>query len=164
MTSIAQRRRVSEPRMTRPKRHRVPIIGPFTVNLVLLIGAAYMIMPVSWLIFAVTKNAQNLYTTPGFAFGDIALIENITMVLSDSNGVFVRWMGNSILYAGVGAVLGGLIAVMAGYAFDKLEFRGKKLSFTLVLVGVLIPKTATVLPLYFLAASAGLTNSMWAKI
>lgn len=144
--------------------HRNGFISTFTVNGLLILGSAYMVVPVLWLLFASTKNTTDLYGTGAYSFGDFSLFENIGNVLAQDNGVFLRWMGNSVLYAGVGAVLGGLISVMAGYAFDKFEFRGKNSLFGLVLVGVLIPNTATVLPMYLLASLVGVTNTVWAVL
>ncbi|BCW60433.1 carbohydrate ABC transporter permease [Paenarthrobacter nicotinovorans] len=133
-----------------------------TVNGLLIIGSAYMVVPVLWLVFASTKNAADLYGTSAYALGNFSLFENIANVANQDGGLFFRWLGNSVMYAGVGAVLGSLISVMAGYAFDKFQFRWKDSLFGFVLVGVLIPNTATVLPMYLLASLVGMTNTIWA--
>ncbi|WP_082599847.1 carbohydrate ABC transporter permease [Agromyces sp. Root81] len=145
----------------RPQRALGSTIG---VNGILVLGAAYMVLPILWLVFAATKDTKDLYGTGAFSFGDFSLWSNIVDVVTEGDGIFLRWMANSVMYAGVGAIIGGLISVMAGYAFDKFEFRGKGALFGAVLVGVLIPNTATVLPLYLLGAAVGLTNTVWAVI
>lgn len=134
----------------------------FTVNALLILGCAYMVLPVLWLFFASTKNAADLYSTGAYAFGQPSFVQNVGAVLGQDGGVFFRWMANSMFYAGFGAIFGGLISVMAGYAFDKFQFRGKDSFFGLVVVGVLIPNTATVLPMYLLASVFGITNTIWA--
>ena len=136
----------------------------FTVNGLLVIGSAYMVVPVLWLLFASTKNTADLYGTSAYSLGKFSFFDNFAAVAGQDGGVFFRWMGNSVLYAGVGAVVGSLISVMAGYAFDKFEFRGKDSLFGFVLVGVLIPNTATVLPMYLLASLVGMTNTIWAVL
>ncbi len=136
----------------------------FTVNALLILGCAYMVLPVVWLFFASTKNTADLYGTAAYALGEPAFLENIMAVLNQDGGVFLRWMANSMFYAAFGAILGGLISVMAGYAFDKFQFRGKDSFFGIVLVGVLIPNTATVLPMYLLASVFGITNTIWAVL
>jgi multiple sugar transport system permease protein len=151
------------PRARGTRRSHRPIGSSFTVNGLLLLGCAYMVFPLVWLLFAATKDAAALYGTNAFTFSG-ALWQNIVDVVTEGDGVFVRWMLNSILYSGVGALFGGLISLMAGYAFDKFEFRGKGALFGFVLVGVLIPNTATVLPLYLLGAAVGVTNTIWAVI
>ncbi|MBD8583554.1 carbohydrate ABC transporter permease [Frigoribacterium sp. CFBP 8766] len=146
-----------------PRRARRGILSTVGVNGLLIVGAAYMILPLLWLVFAATKDAKGLYSGDAFTFGG-ALLANMQQLFTQDGGIFVRWLANSILYAGIGAVVGGFIAVMAGYAFDKFQFRGKRGLYASVLVGVLIPNTATVIPLYLLAATAGVTNTIWAVI
>ena len=152
-----------------PKRPRVRnarhrnIGSRIAVNGILVVGSAYMILPLLWLVFASTKDSAGLYSGDAFSFGG-ALLANLDQLFSQDGGIFLRWLGNSILYAGIGAIVGGFFAVMAGYAFDKFNFRGKKQLYAAVLVGVLIPNTATVIPLYLLAASIDATNTMWAVI
>ncbi|MGO4435559.1 carbohydrate ABC transporter permease, partial [Paenarthrobacter sp. RAF9] len=113
----------------------------FTVNALLILGCAYMVLPVVWLLFASTKNTADLYGTAAYAFGQPAFFDNVAAVLNQDGGVFLRWMANSMFYAAFGAVFGGLISVMAGFAFDKFQFRGRDSFFGIVLVGVLIPNT-----------------------
>ncbi|BAS12495.1 L-arabinose transport system permease protein AraQ [Arthrobacter sp. Hiyo8] len=134
------------------------------MNALLILGSAYMVLPVLWLFFASTKSTADLYGTAAYAFGHPAFFDNVVAVLSQDGGVFLRWMANSMFYAAFGAVFGGLISVMAGYAFDKFQFRGKDSFFGIVLVGVLIPNTATVLPMYLLASVFGITNTIWAVL
>lgn len=147
-------------RSPRPSRRTAAKVG---VNGLLVLGSAYMVLPLLWLVFAATKDAGDLYSGNAFAFGT-DLIVNLQRLLAQDDGIFLRWLRNSILYAGIGAVVGGFVSLMAGYAFDKFEFRGKRGLYASVLVGVLIPNTATVIPLYLLAASIGLTNTIWAVL
>ncbi|MGC7152887.1 carbohydrate ABC transporter permease [Paenarthrobacter ureafaciens] len=160
---------LSRPRTTPPpatKRRRPAMHGgigsTLAVNALLVLGCAYMVLPVLWLFFASTKNTADLYGTAAYAFGEPAFFDNVLTVINQDGGIFLRWMANSMFYAAFGAILGGLISVMAGYAFDKFNFRGKNSFFGFVLVGVLIPNTATVLPLYLLASVVGITNTIWA--
>jgi len=162
LTDRTRREAASTPprRRGRAARRLPAVLG---VNGLLLVGAAYMVLPLLWLVFAVTKDAGGLYGGDAFTFGG-AFVDNLRLLLGKDGGIFLRWLANSILYAGVGAVVGGFVSLMAGYAFDKFSFRGKKTLFAAVLVGVLIPNTATVIPLYLLAAAAGVTNTVWAVI
>jgi len=144
----------------RPRRH---IASTGAVNGLLVLGSAYMVLPLLWLVFAVTKDPASLYGSSAFTPGG-AFFENMQRLVTEDDGLFLRWLANSILYAGVGAIVGGFVALMAGYAFDKFSFRGKNTLFGSVLIGVLIPNTATVIPLYLLAASIGATNTIWAVL
>lgn len=132
------------------------------VNAVLAIGAAYMLFPLVWLASAASKSMNELFNGEMFHFDAGQLLDNLQALAAQNDGIFVRWYLNSFLYAGGGAIIGALVCVAAGYAFDKYDFRGKEKLFGLVLAGVLVPTTALALPLYLLASRLGVINTFWA--
>ncbi|MGW3831947.1 carbohydrate ABC transporter permease [Streptomyces microflavus] len=134
------------------------------VNGVLLIAALYTLFPLIWLLTATTKDAGNLLGGDVFSFEGFDLAHNLSELTSYQDGIYFRWYGNSLLYAGVGALGCSLVSVAAGYAFDKYRFRGKEKLFALVLLGVLLPSTALSLPLYLLAVETGTVNTYWAVL
>ncbi|KPL32008.1 sugar ABC transporter permease [Streptomyces anulatus] len=135
-----------------------------SVNVVLLIAAVYTLFPLVWLLTAATKDAGNLLGGDVFSFEGFDLGHNLFELTSYQDGIYFRWYGNSLLYAGIGALGCSLISVAAGYAFDKYRFRGKEKLFALVLLGVLLPSTALSLPLYLLAVETGTVNTYWAVL
>ncbi|ROQ66714.1 carbohydrate ABC transporter membrane protein 2 (CUT1 family) [Streptomyces sp. 840.1] len=134
------------------------------VNGVLVIAAVYTLFPLIWLVTAATKDAGNLLGGDVFSFEGFNLGGNLSALSTYQDGVYFRWYGNSLLYAGIGALGCSLISVAAGYAFDKYRFRGKEKLFALVLLGVLLPSTALSLPLYLLAVKTGTVNTYWAVL
>ena len=76
-----------------------------------------------------------------------------------------KWLFNSLVVA-ISVVVGNVIfASMAGYAFAKLHFKGKKLLFYLILVGMMIPYQVTQVPLYILIVNTfRLSNTFLALI
>jgi multiple sugar transport system permease protein len=52
-----------------------------------------------------------------------------------------------------------LTATMAGYAFGRLNFPGKKAMFTLVLVQMMIPSQIFIIPQYLMVSKLGIMNS-----
>ncbi|XCM34043.1 carbohydrate ABC transporter permease [Streptomyces parvus] len=121
-------------------------------------------MPLTWLLIASTKSYRDLFATNPFSLGDFAFLSNLNALLEYNDGVFVRWMLNSLLYTVVASLLSTLISVACGYAFDKYAFRGREKWFGVVLVGVLIPSTVVQLPLYLMASELGLVNTYWAVL
>jgi len=130
--------------------------------LVMGVFTLYFLVPVWWLLVASTKSRSQLTTTNGLWFADVNLVENIRMLLEYNGGVYLRWMLNSVLYAGGGALVAPLLASMCGYALAKYQFRGRELLFNVVLGGVLVPATALALPLFLIFSQVNLTNTMWA--
>ncbi|MFJ6535461.1 carbohydrate ABC transporter permease [Paenarthrobacter sp. NPDC091711] len=135
------------------------------VTALLVVVALYFLIPVYWVFVASTKSTEDLFSTNGFWFAPtFSLWENIGRVLTYDNGIFGRWFLNSAIYAGVGALLATYFAAAGGYALAKYEFRGRNLVFGTILGGVLVPGTATALPLFLLFSQMGLANTYWSVL
>jgi multiple sugar transport system permease protein len=125
----------------------------------------YFLFPLVWLVVASTKNNADLFSSFGLWFGkSFSLWDNLVSVFTTQNGIFLHWILNTILYAGVSAVGASLLCTMAGYAFAKYDFPGGKLLFSVTLGAIMIPMTALAIPTYLLFSAAGITNSPWAII
>lgn len=135
------------------------------VTALLVVVALYFLIPVYWVVVAATKSTGDLFSTNGFWFAPtFSLWDNLAKVLSYDDGIFIRWFLNSVLYAGVGALLATYFAAAGGYALAKYVFRGRNLVFGTILGGVLVPGTATALPLFLLFSQLGLANTYWSVL
>ncbi|MEV6963381.1 carbohydrate ABC transporter permease [Streptomyces sp. NPDC051207] len=121
-------------------------------------------MPLTWLLVNATKNNGDLFGRPGFALGDFSLFTNLADMFTYQGSVFGRWLANSLLYSVVGSVGSTLLALLAGYAFDKYPFPGKEKLYGLVLLGILVPHTVVSLPMYLMASDIGLANTYWSVL
>ncbi|WP_254845611.1 carbohydrate ABC transporter permease [Microbacterium sp. RURRCA19A] len=129
----------------------------------LLLGAAYCLLPVLWVLIAATKSSGDLFSTfTFFPSGD--LWANITELSQFRGGLFWRWMANTALYAGVGALLSTYISALSGHVLAKFQFRGKNVVFAILLMGVLVPGVILAVPQYFLLAKAGLAGTYWSVL
>jgi len=79
-------------------------------------------------------------------------------------GNFDRGLLNSFIVAATVSVVSAVLSTLAGYAFGAMRFRGSDALFYLLLVGLIFPYEATVIPLYYVFKDAGLTDSYWALI
>lgn len=151
---------VSRPQSSR--RFNLETIGSMTF---LFIFVIYFLIPFFWLIVSSTKNAGDLFGTFGLWFApNFELWNNLQQLFTYNDGIYVRWLGNTLLYAGVGSIIGTFLAAMAGYALAKYNFRGRNLVFSVVLGAILVPGTALALPLYLLMSQVQLTNTYWAVL
>lgn len=132
------------------------------VNTVVVLFAVYSLFPLLWLVTAAMKEPTNIFGSGLFDIDVTAIVGNVGNVVTTEGGIYPRWYLNSLLYAGLGALLSSLIAVAAGYAFDKYRFRGKERLFAVVLLGVLVPIAALALPMYLVASQVGVVNTFWA--
>ncbi|KQV03317.1 MULTISPECIES: carbohydrate ABC transporter permease [unclassified Kitasatospora] len=132
-------------------------------TLILLLGAVYCLVPIIWVVMASTKNGQELFTTFTFAPGS-GFLDNLSELSAYRDGVYWRWMLNSALYAGFGALLSAALSGVTGYALAKYRFRGRNALFSILLAGVLMPPITLAIPQYLLMAEAGLADSYWSVL
>ena len=79
--------------------------------------------------------------------------------MSHDDGVYLRWLLNTVLYAVVSAGGAALLATVGGYGFAKFQFPGKR-SRSPVLGSIMVPSTALAIPTYLLfAGSASSTRA-----
>jgi raffinose/stachyose/melibiose transport system permease protein len=79
-------------------------------------------------------------------------------------GHFSTYFFNSIVVAIPTVALVLICSTLAAYAFSLMKFRGKNLLFTIFLVGLTIPLSILIIPLFYDLLALGLLNTYWAMI
>ena len=159
---ISTAQELAIPRQERPSRFNLSSMGAMTI---LLIFTLYFLIPFFWLVVSSTKSQADLFGTFGLWFApNFNLFANLQSLFTYNNGIFGRWLLNTLLYAGVGSVGGTFLAAMAGYALAKYVFRGRDLTFSIILGAILVPAATLALPLYLMMSAVGLTNTIWAVL
>ncbi|MFI0371552.1 carbohydrate ABC transporter permease [Actinomadura sp. 1N219] len=131
---------------------------------VLAVAAGYFLVPIYWLVVASTKSSDGLLGSSPLWFAEPRPWRNLMDLLSYDDGIYLRWLGNTVLYSGVGASAATLLAAGAGHAMAKFDFRGREAAFKVVLGGVLVPTTVLALPLYLMFSRIGLANTYWSVL
>jgi multiple sugar transport system permease protein len=130
------------------------------LTLLLSLFLVYSLAPLVYLVLSATKTNGDLFATFGFGFGtEFNLWQNLVDLFSRDSGMFLRWMFNSVAYSTISGAGAALLATAAGYAFAKFKFRGRNLTFGLVLGAVFVPQTALVVPIFLLLALSGLSDN-----
>jgi multiple sugar transport system permease protein len=112
-----------------------------------------------------SKTQSDLFDSFGLWFsGDFALFSNIADTLTYDDGIFLRWLGNTLLYVVVGAGGATALAVLGGYGLAKFSFPGKRAVFAIVIGAVAVPGTALAVPTFLMFSQMGLTNTPWSVI
>ncbi|MEU3842769.1 carbohydrate ABC transporter permease [Streptomyces sp. NPDC028635] len=125
----------------------------------------YSLVPLLWLVISATKTQEGLSRSSGLWFdGDFALWDNITQTFTYDDGVFTRWLLNTVLYVVVGAGGATFLAVLGGYALAKFAFPGRRAVFAVVIGAVAVPGTALAVPTFLMFSTMGLTDTPWAVI
>ncbi len=170
MTSLLTSRRpaASRPPAERPRRAATRR-APRNITAHIFLGALiiYFLIPLWWLIVASSKDATGLFGgTNGALWFDknIDFVGNFRDLFTFNGGIYLRWLGNSLLYSLSGGLGATVLAVLAGYGFAKFKFRGRNVAFALLLGAVMVPVTALVIPTFIMMAGLQLTNTIWAVI
>ena len=127
----------------------------------------YFLIPIWWLFVASTKTAAGLFNgSNGALWFDqtFALLPNLKVLFTYNDGIYLRWIANSLFYAVAGGVGATVLAVLAGYGFAKFRFRGRRLMLSVLLGSVMVPLTALVIPTFILFSNINLTDTVWAVI
>ena len=130
------------------------------IYLVLLGAASIALAPLVWLVAATTKGPDDLFHYTFFAPRFSAVnFQDLFRTVS-----FLRYLVNSVFIACTTVMVQLFFSSLAGFAFAKYEFRGKRLLFAVVLASVSIPQFVTIIPVYGLMVKLGLVNTYWGLI
>lgn len=163
IVALDQRSRAAS-RGNSPRGMRESVVSRTGAMMIMAVFTLYFLIPVWWLLVASTKSRSQFTSTAALWFtpdGLANLVDNLRTLFVYNSGLYLRWVLNSVLYAGVGALLGTLVAAMCGYALAKYRFRGREALFNVVLSGVLVPATALALPLFLIFSQIKLTDTYW---
>jgi len=129
---------------------------------VLLFGLLFLFtiffaLPLIWMGITAIK-PFNEWLTPNFIPINPTL-NNFTSIFNDATLPVARWFFNSFFIATVFTVLIVVIDSLAAYAYARMEFRGRKLMFALLLTTLVMPGIMFVIPNYITIAELGWIGS-----
>jgi raffinose/stachyose/melibiose transport system permease protein len=127
---------------------------------VLAVFAVVAIYPILSIILLAFHKRSDLVT--GFSIPNHLSFK--TFETAWSQGGFGRGLLNSFIVAAAVSLATAVLSTLSGYAFGAMRFRGSDALFYLLLIGLIFPYEATVIPLYYVFKDAGLTDSLWALI
>lgn len=115
-------------------------------HLVGIIAAVYALVPLLWVLDASLNGLSNLSTSS--LIPDHISLDNYRKLLSDPNYPYLTWYKNTMLIAGIAALLQVAIAASAAYAFSRLRFKGRRVSMLGILVIQMFPQLLALVALY----------------
>lgn len=77
---------------------------------------------------------------------------------------FSTYFKSSVIVVVPVVVLSVILSTMSGFAFGMFRFPGQNVLLLLILLGLMVPFEAVIIPLWQLMGSLGLRNSYWALI
>lgn len=128
----------------------------------MVVAAFTWFIPILWMLsMALTPNDVLQQQSAGL-FPTHFTLANFSGVFR--TGDLGRWFVNSFVVTVLTTVITVLFCAMAGYAFAKIDFPGRKALFVATLAGLMVPKEAMFIPLFLMFSDAHLQNNYSALI
>lgn len=135
-----------------------PTIGDVLTYIMLVVGTFIMFGPVVWLVLSSFKEAGELYKLPPALFPEKFTLSGYTEALDQFP--FLLYMRNSVFVTFASTLLTLLVNSMAAFALSKYRFRGRNVLFMVILSTLVVPLAVIMIPVYFVIANLGMTNSL----
>ncbi|WP_026526840.1 carbohydrate ABC transporter permease [Butyrivibrio sp. VCD2006] len=123
----------------------------------LIIVSIFSVFPLFWMITAATNQSVDV-SRGKIWFGNFAA-QNFNNLVNSSN--LWKSFGNSLLYATVQTLLCIFICSLAGYGFELYHDKAKDILFAILLMAMMIPGVATMIPLFTMMSKLKLLNTVW---
>lgn len=134
-------------------------------NTLAYVAMAFMgvlfLFPLLWSVVSSLKPEAEIMNYPPKWIADFTLI-NYKSVLAQYP--YTGWMMNSLIITILSTLFVLVLTTPAAYAFGRLNFKGKKVIFTLIVSMLLIPIQAYIVPLFLLVSKLKLLNTFAALI
>lgn len=127
------------------------------------IGAVFMFLPFLWMFASSMRPLGEAYGLPP-SFWPERINFDAYLELISSNVPFLRMYLNSLIVATMTTLGVILTSSMAAFAFSRLSFKGKEPIFLLLLVGLMVPPSLVLIPLFFGFARLNLLDTIWALV
>jgi arabinogalactan oligomer/maltooligosaccharide transport system permease protein len=117
----------------------------------------FSLFPIVFVVSAALNPLGTLSSTDALPTG--ASFGNFGNLLSDTD--FARWFGNSVLIAGVAAVLSVFLSALAAYAFSRMRFRGRRVGLLALLLIQMFPQFLAIVAIFLMFSAI---TDLWPAI
>jgi len=133
------------------------------IHFILILVSITMLVPFLWMILTAFKSiGEATSVSPFVIFPSVWMTENFTTVINNLD--FVNLYINTLLLIACRVIAAVLTATIAGYAFARLQFRGRDFMFSLILFQMMVPGQIFIIPQYQMVAKMGLANTIFALV
>jgi multiple sugar transport system permease protein len=139
------------------------IITTIVIHVVLIFFSILMIVPFAWMFLTAFKSiTEATQVNPFIIFPSVWRTDAFKTVWKNMN--FALLYKNTILLIFWRVVCAVCTATFAGYAFARLEFKGKGIMFGLVLFQMMIPSQIFTIPQYLMVSKLNALNTMFGLV
>lgn len=137
-------------------------IGKVILWVVLIAVAVIQLFPLIWLVDFSLGSSNEMFTNGLLIIPEKIRWDNYVKAFVDGN--FLHYLRNSVLINTLAVVLVVIISIMAAFACQRMKWKMSALVSTLLVMGMMIPIHATLLPNYKIYNMLHLTDTLWALL
>lgn len=126
---------------------------------VLIIISLFMILPFIWMLSTSFKLAADIFGYPPRFIPDNPVLDNYTYVIINKHAF--RYLYNTAVIAILSTIATLFFSTLAGYAFAKYDFPGKKGLFAFLLATMVIPGAVMMVPAFIIIRKIGWVDTIW---
>lgn len=134
----------------------------FIMYICLTLVAVVQIFPLIWLINFSVASSNELFTNGLLIIPEKFRWDNYVTAFVDGN--FLLYLKNSVLINVIAVVLVIFISIISAYAITRMEWKLSSTVRNILLLGMMIPIHATLLPNYVIYDKLGITDTFWALL
>lgn len=138
------------------------VVLEIPVAVMLIILTLLVLVPVIWMVFSAFKPEKEIILWPPTFIPNSFTLENFTDVQDRID--ILRYILNSVIYAGGTTALAVVVNCMAGYAYAFYDFKGKTGMFLMTLATMMVPFQVIMVPLFLVVYKMGMYDSYWGLI
>lgn len=132
---------------------RIILIIPFLL---------YVLFPFYWIIITAFKTELQITQRTSIFWPEPWTFEQLRSLLYETG--YPLWFRNTVMVASIATLLSVTLSALAGYALARLQFRGRGMLTTALLITYLLPGSLMFIPLYRILSTLGVIDSLAALI
>ena len=133
------------------KKHKIML------RILFLLVSFGQLFPLIWLVDFSFNSSSDFFSSSILKWPSSPQWQNYINAWVD--GKFPKYLLNSVLISAVTIILTVFLSLSLAYAFTRMQWKTRSFFFTIILLGIMIPIHATLLPNFAIFKSLGLTNS-----
>jgi multiple sugar transport system permease protein len=131
-------------------RGRLPL-SRVLLHLLLITGSVIMAYPLAFSLAASFSSLEAYAQSSWFPVPNSFYLENYTAIFTSQSKIPL-WVFNTLLRISWYVLVPGTVAVLCGYVFARLEFRGRDTVFVVLLTSMMVPGIVYYVPTYVMIA------------
>jgi multiple sugar transport system permease protein len=132
-------------------------VGYVLITIFLSIFALAVLIPVIWIAICAFRPQTELMQYPPKFFAETLTLQNFTDITKRIK--IWGYVRNSVIYCLATTIPSVFLNSLAGYAFARLEFKGKHVLFIMVLATMMIPFQVIMVPLFLEVYKLGMYDT-----